>query len=1277
MKTKKFSVFGAFAVIAVILLLATASAAASVLVADSDAEYLVCGRVFPDPHAYWPSPAQAPSRSPFAKGNAPCAATDFISYSDMVNGMTYLETLFPQFIEFYNLEQDFGDGSDCVTSTSSEDLCSAGLPRQGAPPTRIKSDLYMIRVTDERVPDTDKRLFVFPLSIHGIERAGAEAGVRAAEDLATWAYCEALAEGTLLPNALTNCGQEGAIPHPLLETQPETSLKAGEALERSAVYFVFANPDGWKRGDLDNLVRFYQRYNGNGVDLNRDWPTIGFTFRPYTPWSEPESRAFGQVLKDIRERWDGGIDLHGQLVDRAFSFTLLGASERDFAKNERILQTVKGAWEDAEARLAWSPLIKPNDAPPQCTEVDPGEPCDNRVYGVQWGTVWDTIDYTTSGSLGDWIDSPLGLGADGIDNEMSLSHLSNCGLGSCYLPDAEQLHVDGNKSLVYAMVNFTLLPEDQTFRAPGKVGYVFDPTRISHPGSPVTAPPCGGLPQQAPILNQVLSPANNFTFEFVIQGAGDGVCNGGVESMATPENVGGIGPGSLTSLVIEQYQPAEPPAQSDNTRCATAQDNWEEVNRYYNQASTYLQSGQAVHANEPTPGRWRICLTGGLADQIASTGGTVDLDISFSGEQAWADPGQLPYDVSNMKFFEDLAPHMASGQLVSLNVDDILSGAVNLDQFTSIVVADDAFPGYTEGIATGPAQASIVHEPPAETAATVPCAFDGDLQPVLPPTCHADYEFDVDPAFNNQQLIVMLDSPDSVENDWDLHLQRQSRITGEWFTIGASTSSTGDERVTMLTPPVGRYRAQIVNWAGTVPPTRLEIAFSNVYAGPPIPPSTRTDAERDAWGLKLRSFVQNGGNLVLTDGAIKNLAYMGLIPRTVVNTFGVFAGFIGFTRDGTTSTYDDPLAFNVNQPGAAEGPQFRHQTYEPVPIGYDVADAPSTFPQTSPVWAIDQIEWERAGGRTAGITTPDQVTLGELQHGAGVVRVIGALLPMPTDRYYHPFGLANYALTYSGYQVFNNTLQWQRPLPDLTLLPGDISLSMTKVGGGDRVVIAATVRNAGAGAAVNVAVRFTDNGTPIGVDQVVASIPVGGSATASVVWDTKHLQGDRTITVAADPADAILELDEANNSASVVVTVRGNKVRNGSFESSSNGTSPDDWSSSGETTYAQDGSDGERSVTAGATGSWISDAIDVVAGRTYGVSVDVAGVGGSLVVEQYSATGALLSTVTRLLSVTNDGLFHEVATTVSIAADVTQVRLKLTGALIGSATLDNVRMWEE
>ena len=87
------------------------------------------------------------------------------------------------------------------------------------------SSLYLLRVTDERVPDAGKKFFTFPLSIHGIERAGAEAGVRAAEDLATWAACEAG-----LATAPVACAKEGAIPHPLLETAPGASVTAGDAL---------------------------------------------------------------------------------------------------------------------------------------------------------------------------------------------------------------------------------------------------------------------------------------------------------------------------------------------------------------------------------------------------------------------------------------------------------------------------------------------------------------------------------------------------------------------------------------------------------------------------------------------------------------------------------------------------------------------------------------------------------------------------------------------------------------------------------------------------------------------------------------------------------------------------------------------------------------------------------------------------------------------------------------------------------------------------------------
>jgi CARDB/Zinc carboxypeptidase len=1244
------------AVTAIFAVLVLSPAATPSPVGSDDVTYQACGRVFPDPHAYWPSTLQAPARSSFAKGNAACSAIDFLQYDEMTSGMRELDKLFPRFLQFYTLSKDFGNGANCATSVSSQDYCSAGLPRQGVPGQRVKFDLYMVRVTDESVPDTNKKFFVFPLSIHAIERAGAEGGVRAAEDLATWAYCEAVKTGSLTANGLTNCTQEGTIPHPLLEATPGESVTAGDALKRSVIYFIFPNADGWKRGDRDNGVRFYQRYNGNGVDMNRDWPSVGFTYRPYTPWSEPETRAFGKVLKGIHGgRFDGGIDLHGQLVDRAFSFTLLGQGQKDYSKNQRILQTVKGAWEDAEKRLAWSPLIKPNTAPAD----------DQRVYGVQWGTVWDTINYTTTGALGDWIDSPLGLNADGIDNEMSLSHISNCGIGSCYAPDVEQLHIDGNKSLVYSMVNFSLKPEDTQFRVPGKVGYVYDPAVVANTGQLKTPPPTAGLPPQPAIRNVLLTPTNGFTYQFDVKGPDEGVYNGGLEGMATPENVAGVGPESLTSLVLERYRPDEPPV--DGEGCGTeAGGNWEEVNRYYNQSSIYLQSGQAVHANQPLPGTYRICVTGGLA-AAAANGGVVKLDITFSTEEAWADPGQLPYSVTNMKFFADLAKNMQPGQLVPVSVDDVLAGKVNLDRYSSLVVADNPFPGYSEQPASGPAQPATVYEPPTEAAATVPCAYSPGTQDELPPTCVANYEFDVSAAYNNQSLTVRMTASDlETVGDWDLYLERQSRISGEWFPVSKSATGTPNEAIHILTPPVGHYRARIVNWAGTQPPQKLEISFSNVYEGPPIAPSTRTDAQRAVWAEKLKGYAQRGGNLVLTDGAIRDLAYMGLLQRNLINNFSVYAGFIGFTRDGSADTYSDPLAADVNQPGAAEGANHRHQTYEPVPLGFAIQDPDGADFDSSPAWGIDQIAWENAGGRTVGITTADQVSLGELKLGDGVVRVIGALLPMPTERYYHPYGLADYATTYSGYQVLKNALQWQRTYPDLTLAPADITFTSVK----DDTTIRAVVHNAGDAAAAAVPIRFTVDGAQVGTTQTIASIAPGGTGVASVVWNTKKAKGQHVVAVTADPADVIAESDETNNTASRTVEVKANQVQNGSFEQSSTGSAPDSWSSSGSTSYDSGGSDGSRSVSTGPGGSWTSAPVAVTAGNTYDVSVDVAGGGGKLLVEQLSPTGLVLGTVSQALGAT--AIFQTVTGSVTAGSGVTQVRVRLVGSLAATTRFDDV-----
>lgn len=844
----------AVAVLAALLLVpALAPRAAGTPVATSEETYALYGRVFPDPHGCSDG---APGTSPFAKGNV--CATDFVQFDEMVQGMSFLEEHFGRFIEVYVLHEDFDCRGRPVDDPEKgcEDFRSAGLPvtlSEDGPLTRDREPLYMVRVTDEEVPERGKEHFVFVLSIHGIERAGVEGGVRAIEDLATWGAC---ATGNA-PDFVDCEHPDNQAPHPLLEATPKRSITAEQALRRSVIYFLFPNPDGWNRGDRSTGTQFYQRYNGNGVDLNRDFPEQGWTYRPYTPLSEPETKAFARVLKAIgpkdsrgRPRWTGGIDLHGMLDAPVFSYTLLGGTERPYDKNQRILQTARGAWRDAEKRLGWSPLIKPNDAPPQ--------PEDPRLYGVQWGTIWDTIDYTVTGAFGNWIDSPIGLNADGIDNEMAFSHVSNCGIGSCFDPDIEQLHVDGNKSLIYSMINFSLKPERRTFRTRGRVGYVHNRGVVSASKRPLAPEPdVARLPQQEPIEDVVLSPANGYTHEFEVKGPSDGVYNGGIEVTITCANAQGVGPCALSRAVLETLD-QEHPGEDGEER-------WEVVNSYYNQSPIYVQAGQALHANFPRPGRYRVRIENGEA------GGVFSADIRFTDDPGWANPGQVGYRATNMRFWRMLRRFARPG-IGRIDPEELRRGG-RWRRYDTVVLTNRPYPG----------------------------------------------------AAN-----------------------------------------------------------------------------------------------------RLERWVRSGGNLVLTDRALKMLEAMGLVKKGSVKRRLVYAGYINFATAKREVTYEDPLARRIDQPGAAEGSsgdeQHRRQTYEPVPLGYSLNDK-------APAWYVEQRAWSKAGGlqRAVGTTGDLQsVSLGEIKLGRGRIRIVGALLPMPTERFYHPYGLADYALTWAGYQLLDNLLTWRR-----------------------------------------------------------------------------------------------------------------------------------------------------------------------------------------------------------------------------------------------------------
>ncbi len=199
----KFRVVGILCV--VMGAMAFTSSASATPVATNDASYSGLGRVFPDPLAGC-APG-APACDPNAQGNVP--AIQFIQYQEFVNALTYMNAN-PDWAKYMEVQvldgkiaangageavpdADLGIGSPGASVFPGNNLPldydpkpefkSAGLATTTL--GRQSSDLIVVRVTDESVPDAGKKRYALSLSIHGIERAGVEGGTRAMEDLVT------------------------------------------------------------------------------------------------------------------------------------------------------------------------------------------------------------------------------------------------------------------------------------------------------------------------------------------------------------------------------------------------------------------------------------------------------------------------------------------------------------------------------------------------------------------------------------------------------------------------------------------------------------------------------------------------------------------------------------------------------------------------------------------------------------------------------------------------------------------------------------------------------------------------------------------------------------------------------------------------------------------------------------------------------------------------------------------------------------------------------------
>jgi hypothetical protein len=186
----------------------------------------------------------------------------------------------------------------------------------------------------------------------------------------------------------------------------------------------------------------------------------------------------------------------------------------------------------------------------------------------------------------------------------------------------------------------------------------------------------------------------------------------------------------------------------------------------------------------------------------------------------------------------------------------------------------------------------------------------------------------------------------------------------------------------------------------------------------------------------LKQFAERGGNLILTDRALKMLPSLtGIEGQRLQLRYG----YVGYSDLNRTHPWTHDLLVTARQ------------MYDPTGLGYPLLmerdgywqdEGPqggSITKNSSPIWAVDRDAWEAAGGVTIGTVDPpedrkatlegtaeDLTNIGTLEVGKGRIVIFGALLPQPTEKFPHWFGLNGYTISAAGQTMLLRALDWER-----------------------------------------------------------------------------------------------------------------------------------------------------------------------------------------------------------------------------------------------------------
>lgn len=315
-------------------------------------------------------------------------SVDFIDFEQMIDGLNHLQEKHSEQLRFYSIGHSPGHFNFISQEEDPKEIRVA----------EVTNDI------DDEESFQKKEKVVFSLSIHGDERAGAEAGTRFIEDVLT--------------------GDESDI----------ESL-----LDDLVLIFLYPNPDGWvaRHPQYNDEGEGYQRGTAGVEDPNRSYPTVGWIDGTHYP-AEPDGADLRDddpeidtdVASQYTERVPGslaivehfrdydnlnyGTDLHGKgpstdfveglLINDQFTYEELhDLYEFNRVTDERLDDALESSLD--EIADLYQELSEESEEDEDVSDPD-------SVF--DYGTVYDTLEYSTTGILVSWMAQPEEQGGLGM-----------------------------------------------------------------------------------------------------------------------------------------------------------------------------------------------------------------------------------------------------------------------------------------------------------------------------------------------------------------------------------------------------------------------------------------------------------------------------------------------------------------------------------------------------------------------------------------------------------------------------------------------------------------------------------------------------------------------------------------------------------------------------------------------------------------------------------------------------------------------------------------------